>query len=220
MDDAGNITNHSNNIYYYPGGGNIIYAAGTWYSAATLNTWEPTALIGDPSFVNSANLPTGFVGAFGVDMRPNSDGLNITAASPARDAGTALAAAYDSSINSITRPQGAGWDIGAYEFVPDLDLYGTPGDGSIYLDWQVNIEPPPTSTWQISYYTDTAASMVVVTDSLTHTARAHTLTGLTNYQWYTVTLNAMVDSSPILTDTVRVMPTDRFVCLPLAVRDY
>jgi hypothetical protein len=152
-------------------------------------------------------------------MQPDSAGLNITADSPARDAGAALAAAYDSSINSATRPQGAGWDIGAYEFVPALDLYGTPGDGSIYLDWQVSVDPLPTSTWQISYYTDTVASTVVVTDSLTYTARAYTLTGLTNYQWYTVTLNAMVDSTPILTDTVRVMPTNFLVRLPLMMKE-
>jgi hypothetical protein len=44
------------------------------------------------------------------------------------------------------------------------------------------------------------------------------LTDLTNYVWYTVTLNAVVGATPILTDTVRVMPTDRFVCLPLVMR--
>jgi hypothetical protein len=219
IDDEGNITNHSNNVYYRPGSDVLVIANGTSYTAGNVNTWEPTALTDDPSLVNSANLPTGFVGAFGVDMQPDSAGLNITADSPARDAGAALAAAYDSSINSATRPQGAGWDIGAYEFVPALDLYGTPGDGSIYLDWQVSVDPLPTSTWQISYYTDTVASTVVVTDSLTYTARAYTLTGLTNYQWYTVTLNAMVDSTPILTDTVRVMPTNFLVRLPLMMKE-
>ena len=60
---------------------------------------------------------------------------------------------------------------------------------------------------------------MVVTDSLTYTARAYTLTGLTNYQWYTVTLNAMVDSTPILTDTVRVMPTNFLVRLPLMMKE-
>ncbi|MFN2271566.1 MAG: right-handed parallel beta-helix repeat-containing protein, partial [Anaerolineae bacterium] len=219
IDDEGNITNHSNNVYYRPGSDVLVIANGTSYTAGNVNTWEPTALTDDPSLVNSANLPTGFVGAFGVDMQPDLAGLNITADSPARDAGAALAAAYDSSINSATRPQGAGWDIGAYEFVPALDLYGTPGDGSIYLDWQVSVDPLPTSTWQISYYTDTVASTVVVTDSLTYTARAYTLTGLTNYQWYTVTLSAMVGPTPILTDTVRVMPTDISVRLPLMMKE-
>jgi len=48
--------------------------------------------------------------------------------------------------------------------------------------------------------------------------RAYSVTGLTNYAWYTVTLNALLDSSPFLTDTVRVMPTDRLVYLPLVTR--
>jgi hypothetical protein len=39
--------------------------------------------------------------------------------------------------------------------------------------------------------------------------------GLTNYVWYTVTLEAMQGSTSFLDDTVRVMPTDRRVYLPL-----
>ena len=97
-----------------------------------------------------------------------------------------------------------------------LDLMGTPGDSKIYLNWSVNSTLlPMTSTWRISYYTQTVASTVVATDSLTHTARAYTLTDLTNYAWYTVTLNAMQGATSFLTDTVRVMPTDRLVYLPL-----
>ncbi|MCP4536212.1 MAG: hypothetical protein GY832_03615 [Chloroflexi bacterium] len=40
---------------------------------------------------------------------------------------------------------------------------------------------------------------------------------LTNGVWYTVTLNAMVDSTSILTGTARVRPTDKFVYLPLVL---
>lgn len=42
--------------------------------------------------------------------------------------------------------------------------------------------------------------------------------GLTNYTPYTATLNAIVDSIPILTDTVTVMPTDLFVYLPVVLK--
>ena len=49
-------------------------------------------------------------------------------------------------------------------------------------------------------------------------ARAYTLTGLTNYVRYTVTLHAMVDSTAWLSNTARVMPTDRLVYLPLIYR--
>jgi hypothetical protein len=76
---------------------------------------------------------------------------------------------------------------------------------------------PVTSTWQISYYTATAASSVMVTDSLTHTAHAHTLFGLENGQWYTVTLTA-VGVTPPLSDTVTVQIMERFVYLPLVLR--
>jgi hypothetical protein len=48
--------------------------------------------------------------------------------------------------------------------------------------------------------------------------RAHALASLTNYVWYTVTLNAMLGSTPILTDTVRVMPTGYLVFAPLVLR--
>ncbi|MGR9109125.1 MAG: choice-of-anchor Q domain-containing protein, partial [Gammaproteobacteria bacterium] len=60
--------------------------------------------------------PTGFVGQFGVDLRPNSDGLSLASGSSGIDAGVSLAGAYNGSINSLSRPQGNSWDIGAYEF--------------------------------------------------------------------------------------------------------
>jgi hypothetical protein len=44
------------------------------------------------------------------------------------------------------------------------------------------------------------------------------LTGLTNYIWYTIILQAMLDSTPLLSDTARVMPTDRFVSLPVLLK--
>jgi hypothetical protein len=100
---------------------------------------------------------------------------------------------------------------------PALSLRGTPGDRTIYLDWDVNTTLPATSTWQIDYTSETGTAYLPITIP-TNTIRSHTLTGLTNYVWYTVTLNAVVDSTPFLTDTVRVMPTDRFVFLPLVLK--
>jgi hypothetical protein len=38
---------------------------------------------------------------------------------------------------------------------------------------------------------------------------------LTNYAWYTITLNAMLDTTPLYTGTIKLMPTDRLVYLPL-----
>jgi hypothetical protein len=38
------------------------------------------------------------------------------------------------------------------------------------------------------------------------------------FDWYTVTLHAMLNGRSWLSDTVRVMPTDRFVYLPVMLR--
>jgi hypothetical protein len=219
IDDEGNITNHSNNVYYRPGGGTLVIADSTSYTAGNVGWWEPTALTDDPLLENPSDLPTGFTGAFGVDIKPNSDGLNITADSPARDAGAALDAAYNSSMNSVARPQLAGWDIGAYEFVPDLDLCGVPGDRAVYLDWAVNVPLPATATWHIDYYTTTLATPFTATAPLS-TTRSYVLTeNVENYRWYTVTLHAMVGETTWMSDTVRVMPTNIFVHLPLVMKE-
>lgn len=106
-------------------------------------------------------------------------------------------------------------DIGAVEFVSVLTLYATPANRAIRLNWEVNATLPPATTWRVDYYTQTG-NILTATDSLSAT-RAYTLTGLTNYAWYTVTLNAL-GVTPALSDTVRAMPTDRFVYLPLVLR--
>lgn len=99
-----------------------------------------------------------------------------------------------------------------------LVLHATPADRAIQLNWAVYTTLPPTSTWRIGYYSQAVSSLVTITGILSPT-RAYTLTGLTNYVWYTVTLNAMLGSTPFLSDTVRVMPTDRFVYLPAVMRN-
>jgi hypothetical protein len=168
---------------------------------------------------NNVNAAPDFVSysvaaGLGNDLRLSSLDVN------ARDAGVDLSEfqflRFDK--NGIQRPQGLGWDIGAYEFVPEVALYGAPGDRTIYLDWTVNTTLPPTTTWHIDYYTTTATAPFTTTDPFSGT-RAYTLTNLTNYQFYTVTLHAMVDSTSFLSDTVRVMPTDKLVYLPLVMKE-
>ena len=105
------------------------------------------------------------------------------------------------------------------ESIPSLILHGAPGSQAIHLTWDVDATLPPTSTWRIGYYSQTVASSVYVS-GLVSSTRAYSLTNLTNYAWYTVTLNAMLNGMPFLTDTVRVMPTDRFVYLPLTMREH
>jgi hypothetical protein len=97
-----------------------------------------------------------------------------------------------------------------------LELRGAPGDGAIRLSWRVNADLPATTTWRVDCYKSTATLPLTATDPLS-TTRAFTLTGLANYQWHTVTLTA-VGTDPVLSDTVRVMPTDIFTYLPLVQR--
>ena len=108
----------------------------------------------------------------------------------------------------------AGWDGTP---ATALTLRGAPGNQTIHLTWDVNYALPPTSTWQIMCYSQTATSPITFTD-ISSPTRAYSPMGLSNYVWYTVTLSAMLGSTPFLTDTVRVMPTDRFVYLPLVLR--
>jgi hypothetical protein len=112
------------------------------------------------------------------------------------------------------------WDTyrASYGLVwPFLDLHAAPADRTIYLTWHVGGTLPTTSTWQIDYQSQTGTTYLPITGVFSPT-RAYTLTGLTNYVWYTVTLNAMLDSTSFLTDTVTVMPTDILVYLPLVLR--
>jgi hypothetical protein len=98
-----------------------------------------------------------------------------------------------------------------------LVLHGAPADQAIRLTWTVNTTLPVTSTWRLAYDGPTGDQPSPITGIISPT-RAYTLTGLTNYTWYTVTLNAMSGSVSFLADTVTVLPTDIFVYLPLVLR--
>jgi len=104
-----------------------------------------------------------------------------------------------------------------FSVAESLALHGSPANQSIHLSWTVNTTLPVTSTWQLAYDGPAGDQPSPISGVISPT-RAYTLTGLTNYTWYTVTLNAMLDSTPLLTDTVRVMPTDIFVYLPIVLK--
>jgi hypothetical protein len=99
----------------------------------------------------------------------------------------------------------------------ELNLNATPADQKIHLNWDVN-SGLQVSDWQILYEGPTGDQPSPITGIVSPT-RAFTLTGLTNYAPYTITLNAMVDTTPILTATAYAMPTDIFVYLPLLQKD-
>jgi len=149
-------------------------------------------------------------------MNASAADYHLIPGSPAIDKGTSLND-VPADLEGNPRPSGTAHDIGAYEFIPSLELSGAPANRAIRLNWTVNITLPISSTWRITYYSQTVASTVSFSNIVSPT-RAYTLTSLTNYFWYTVTLNAMQGTTPFLTDTVRVMPTNIFVYLPLVLK--
>ena len=78
-------------------------------------TSQSNNLLTNPGFKDSGNLPTGFIGTYGVDLRPNTEGLSLLEASDAIDAGIDLGEPYDKDIEGNTRT--GLWDMGAYEYV-------------------------------------------------------------------------------------------------------
>ncbi len=141
---------------------------------------------------------------------------HLTPGSPAIDKGTSLLD-VTTDLEGRPRPSSNAHDIGAYEFQPALKLNGVPANRAIYLNWAANVTLPITSTWRLAYYSQTVASSIVISE-LANPMRIYSLTDLTNYAWYTVTLNAMLDTTSFLTDTIKLMPTDRFVYLPIIMK--
>jgi len=108
------------------------------------------------------------------------------------------------------------WDTYRDEFGrDDLEFLGVPANQEIQLSWRVNnITLPISTTWRISYQ-GTAGDEISPITGVISTTRAYSLTGLTNYEWYTITLSGLVEETEILSDTVMVMPTDILAYLPL-----
>jgi hypothetical protein len=150
-----------------------------------------------------------FVNASTADYHLTPDSLAI-------DKGTSLLD-VTTDLEGHPRPSGIAHDIGAYEFTPSLELAGVPANRAIHLTWAVNTTLPAASTWRIMYYSQTVASTVSFS-SIVSPTRAYELNDLTNYAWYTITLNAMLDTTPLFTDTIKAMPTDRLVYLPAILK--
>lgn len=112
------LGSHSSTVKTFEFKNNIVqYAGNPLRNASAIQSRSNNLLVSaDPSFKDTSKKPTGFIGDYGTDLRPNTDGLSLNAGSSAIDGGTALASAFADSINSIPRPQGTAWDIGAYEY--------------------------------------------------------------------------------------------------------
>lgn len=103
------------------------------------------------------------------------------------------------------------------ETPPVVRLNGRPADRAIHLTWQVSAAVPLSATWQISYLGGPGSPPSPIS-GLDAELRAFSLSQLTNYIPYSLTLNAMLEAAPLLTATLRLAPTDRIMFLPLAER--
>jgi hypothetical protein len=196
---------------------NIISTSGS-VSPVVIDGSSSTGTVVDYNSYHNRSGSSAGPGAHSVTGDPRfTPDFHLQADSPCIDAGVNLSAHHTTDKDGTARPQGAGWDIGAYEYYPELVLNGSPDDQAIYLRWTVSATLLVTTTWRITYEGPAGAEPSPITGILSST-RAYTLTDLTNYTWYTITLNAMSDTTPILTDTVQVMPTDRVVYLPLVLK--
>jgi hypothetical protein len=192
---------------------NIFYNAGSnyWASDGGLVQGSYNILYTTEGQISPDDFPDDLVNIDPLLVDPTADDYHIQSGSPAIDSGLNVGVTTD--LEGTPRPQGSGYDIGAYEFTPALELWGISSDQTIYLGWHVNITLPLTTTWTISY-TGPPGDLPSPITGLPEITRAYTLTGMTNYVPYTVTLNAMLDSTPYLTDTVTLIPTDNFLYLP------
>jgi hypothetical protein len=196
---------------------NIFYNAGSNYWAsdggAVLGShnllYDPTGTI-DPN-----DFPDDLVNLDPQLANPAGDDYHPVAGSPAIDAGTFVGVTHD--LDAHPRPQGSAVDIGAYEFTPVLILTGFPSSQAIQLSWSVNITLPLTATWTLSYSGPPGDQPSPII-GLPEPTRLYTLTGLTNGSLYAITLHAMLDSTPILTDTLTLMPSGWIHYFPLVAK--
>ena len=78
-------------------------------------------VVADPKFVGGTGATFNVLLAptwFDSQGHPNNSGFNLTASSPAIDAGLDMGSPFNVDVEGVSRPQGAAWDIGAYEYVP------------------------------------------------------------------------------------------------------
>jgi len=121
----------------------------------------------------------------------------------------------DLPLGEGTIPALVRWELGDYIPSPDLlHLNALPADRAIYLNWEVYASLPPSATWTIIYEGTEGDQSSPITNIIS-TTRSYSLTSLTNYEWYTITLTGVVTDTEILSDTVMVMPSDLLFYLPL-----
>lgn len=108
-------------------------------------------------------------------------------------------------------------DIGAVEYQSRLELGGIATDQTIVLKWTLDGTLPDGATFEITYSGTAGTPPSPITD-IDGSTRTLTLTNLTNYEVYAVTITAVNNSTPLFSDTQSFMPTDQQLWLPVIFR--
>ncbi len=193
---------------------NIFYNAGSnyWASDGGSVSGSHNLLYNTTDTIAQPDFPNDLVNRDPLFVNPGANDYHIREGSPAMDAGLNVGVTAD--LDGNPRPQGAGYDIGAYEFTPALVFWGVPGNNSIYLGWKVNYTLSPGTTWQIDYTGGPGTPPSPIT-GIAPATRSFSLSGLTNHQPYTITLIAMDGTAQPLSKTVVLAPTDQLIYMPL-----
>lgn len=109
-----------------------------------------------------------------------------------------------------------GWD-GGETSVPMVQLSWRPASQTIFVNWTIADGLPDPESWQLSYTGPVGDEPSPITN-IPGDVRRYTLTGLSNYTWYDISLSGMVNGAPIMTDTVKAMPTDILIYLPALLK--
>ena len=123
--------------------------------------------------------------------------------------------AFAPADDILSRPRSATPDLGAYE--KHLSLSGTSGLTTIWLTWSDPQEPSAASL-AITYTTGTTSLSVT---GIPTPARAYTLSSLSSYSLYTITLTARSATNAILaqSNSIALFTTNLHVHLPIVLKN-
>jgi hypothetical protein len=178
---------------------NVTVGPNGWFSTGT--DWPAAGDVnrtGSPGFENAA-----------------AHNYRLAAGSYALDKGANTSVSFD--FEGDVRPSGSQPDLGADEYPLGLRLSAAIQDSALQL-WWTEFDHPDLASYRITYAPAgggaSAASPIM---GLSPATRSYRLTGLTNYKSYAVTVTAHDQSGAELgaSNTLLVMPTDRFSFLPL-----
>jgi hypothetical protein len=176
-----------------------------WFNSPTdLSSATDTVGGGDPGFVNLAGRD-----------------LHLDGGSPALGAGADVGVGFD--FEGDERPGGCCPDLGADEYNLELRLSVMPSDQMLRLSWN-QLPSADLASFTILYSRPAGASNASEGAppilNVAPSARSFSLTGLSNYKLYSVTVVARDHNNNDLaaSNTVAVMPSDLLVFLPLTQR--